>query len=702
MSEAVVRQVGGTGNPPADFSADRAMAAWMQEIAPYGIFTTNRELRITSWNQWLATHSGLSAADVLGHRLVDLYPQVESRRLVERFSRALEGEISVLSTALHKYLLPFAVTVPESGLPFMLQTVRIAPLPHGTGVAGTITMIEDVTQREFQASILHRQQELDRLLSSSLALLLQASDPREEMSGIFATIGPALGLDACVSYVLDSRTRELHLNTANGISPKQREAITTLAMSDEDEAAMRTGGPPQTFDIGSHAKVLRGMGLKAICCFPLAVGDRIIGLVSFGSYQRESIATADMNILSRITRYVAIALDRAIRQQHTLAASRAKDDFLAALSHELRTPLNPVLLMASDCAGNPDYPESARDAFRIIEKNALLEARLIDDLLDLTRIEHGKLRLEMLAFDVHTALKDAMDNVSSDAADRKIAMHFELAATSSTITGDSARLQQVFWNVLKNSVKFTPVGGEVWVNTRCDGVANEVVIEIRDNGIGMAEHEVSRVFGAFSQGDHAEQNSGHRFGGLGLGLAISRKLVELHGGRIQAASLGKEQGSTFTIFLPLLPATHQLRGSMRGGDQDSTTCVNHEIASTFVRRILLVEDHEPTRAPLARLLTRRGYEVVAAGSSSTALEEAAKARFDLVLSDIGLPDGDGFELMSKLRELYGMKGIALTGYGMEEDVLRSGTSGFIAHLTKPISVLVLDRALAAALPAESR
>jgi PAS domain S-box-containing protein len=697
MNEMASAQNAGTGPSDGHRSADQAMADWVQDIAPYGIFTTDADLKITSWNQWLVTHSGFAMDEVLGRKLVEVYPEIEARHLSERFSRALAGEISVLSTALHKHLLPLPVTVPDTGLSHMLQTVRIAPLSQRGAIVGTITIIEDVTQREFQASILYRQQELDRLLSSALASLLQANDPSEEMSGIFATIAPALKLDVHLSYLPDPSGKRLRIHSWTGLSPKQRETISVLELSEADEAQLRAGGPPDVFTLGAHVESLRGFGLKGICCIPLTVGERIIGLVSFGSYQRDSIPPGDSNVLLRITRYVAIALDRSIRQRDTLAASRAKDDFLAALSHELRTPLNPVLLLASDSAVNPDYPIAAREAFRSIEKNALLEARLIDDLLDLTRIEHGKLSLEMLAFDVHGALKDALATVEPDAVDRRITLHVYLRSPVGMLTGDSARLQQVFWNVLKNAVKFTPVGGEIWTSTRLEAATNEIVIEIRDTGIGMEATEVARVFGAFSQGDHADQKSSHRFGGLGLGLAISRKLVELHSGRIEATSAGKNQGSTFTIYLPLLPATHQVpRTGHSGGD--GNVAPSEAVYVPSVRRILLVEDHEPTRVPLARLLTRRGYEVQMAATCGTALEEASKGRFDLVLSDIGLPDGDGFELMRKLRDLYGLKGIALTGYGMEEDVLRSGKSGFVAHLTKPISVVVLDRALADVLP----
>lgn len=680
------------------FSSNAALAAWMQEIAPFGIFTTDGELRIRSWNQWLVVHSGLSSDAVVGRPLIEVFPNLTERRLDGHFHRALAGEISVLSTALHQYLLPLRVTVPDSELPYMLQTARIAPLPDEGAIGGTITIIEDVTQREVHAAILHRQQELDRLLSSALAALLQSTDPAKDVAEIFPTIAPSLGLDAYLSYLLDADGRTLRLNASGGVSPKQRDALATFEVSERDRMGAGRLRPGIPGTVATHEEELQLIGLRARCTFPLTIGERVLGLVSFGSYERASIATADVNTLARIARYVAIALDRTLRERDAVAASRAKDDFLAALSHELRTPLNPVLLLASDSAANQEYSASAREAFRVIEKNALLEARLIDDLLDLTRIEHGKMALELQRLDLHATLRDALGTVRAEASERELALELALEADASVIIGDSGRLQQVFWNVLKNAIKFTPPGGRVTLRSRTLAETGEIEIQISDTGIGMEPHEVTRIFGAFTQGDHAEHSRGHRFGGLGLGLAISRKLVELHAGRITAASGGKNQGSTFTVTLPLSSAPEVAARTNVGAPKAASSATGPADANARqTRRILLVEDHEPTRAPLTRLLVRRGYDVVAVGSATAALEAAAAGKFDLVLSDIGLPDSDGFSLMRSLRERHGCVGIALTGYGMEQDVAQSGDAGFIAHLTKPISVTVLDRTLAEAL-----
>jgi PAS domain S-box-containing protein len=241
---------------------------------------------------------------------------------------------------------------------------------------------------------------------------------------------------------------------------------------------------------------------------------------------------------------VAEARDRAV------AASRAKDNFLAALSHELRTPLTPVLLLASEEASNPRLSAEVRADFEMIAKNVALEARLIDDLLDLTRITRGKLVLDRRPADAHVILQDALATVRPDFVERRISLQLELAAPRHRLEGDPVRLQQIFWNVLKNAVKFTPPGGQVTVKTSIID-RNRLLVRVTDTGIGLTTAEIERIFEAFTQGEHADTGTGHKFGGLGLGLAISERLAQLHGGTIRASSPGRDQGATFEIELPL-------------------------------------------------------------------------------------------------------------------------------------------------------
>jgi CheY-like chemotaxis protein len=288
---------------------------------------------------------------------------------------------------------------------------------------------------------------------------------------------------------------------------------------------------------------------------------------------------------------------------------------------------------------------------------------------------------------VHRALHEAAFTVQHDVQERQITLQFDLRADPGTIEGDEVRVQQVFWNVLKNAVKFTPVSGTITVGTRAD--EGNVIIEVTDTGIGMEPHELSRIFNAFAQGDHAEAGGAHRFGGLGLGLAISRKLVELHGGRIEAFSEGKGRGSTFRVVFPRQQPAKP--GPAASAEPAKATANSPENAAGQSRlHLLVVEDHASTRDTLEKLLVRRGHRVSAVASTDAALAAAAQQRFDLVVSDIGLPDGDGYQLMSTLRELYGLCGVALSGYGMQRDLDRSREAGFVAHLTKPIRLESLD------------
>lgn len=372
-------------------------------------------------------------------------------------------------------------------------------------------------------------------------------------------------------------------------------------------------------------------------------------------------------------------------RDEAVRASRAKDDFLATLSHELRTPLNPVLLLASESARDPELSASARETFAVIRKNVELEARLIDDLLDLTSIVRGKLILKTKDLDLHTVLEDALRAVRPDFDAKSITVEYRRCEMPFSIHGDEARLAQVFMNLLKNAAKFTPDGGKVSL-----GVAyadsDIATVRLTDTGIGMNAEELSRVFEAFAQGDHANEPGNNRFGGLGLGLAIARRVVELHGGRIEAVSDGRTKGTTFIVTLPKA-APHRLLSSVKGDGEVSSKPRARSL------RILVVEDHPSTRAALAQLLSRRKHMVTTAGSLAEAKTCADSAGFDVLVSDLGLPDGDGTEIMTYVRDRYTFPGIAMTGFGMSEDISRCYRAGFSDHLTKPVTVEALEAAI---------
>lgn len=367
-------------------------------------------------------------------------------------------------------------------------------------------------------------------------------------------------------------------------------------------------------------------------------------------------------------REAAEALSRAKEQAE--AANRAKDDFLAALSHELRTPLTPVLMMATALGEDSALPLEVREQLAMMRRNIELEARLIDDLLDLTRISHGKLVITPTVTDVHELLDHTAEIILSDRLGKEVRIVFKPEAVRHHTLADTTRLQQVFWNLIKNAIKFTPSGGNITVSTSNDA-EGQIILSVTDTGVGISAEALPHIFTAFEQGDIAGQ---HRYGGLGLGLAISKAIMDAHGGTIGVASAGQGQGATFTIALASVDAS---TGQSTGTDTGS---------GPSKLRLLIVEDHETTRIVMAKLLTRRGHQVTTASSVQEGLSAYAAGHFDAVISDLGLPDGSGLELMREIQRLRPVPAIALSGYGMEDDVRRTREAGFFAHLVKPVNL----------------
>ena len=393
--------------------------------------------------------------------------------------------------------------------------------------------------------------------------------------------------------------------------------------------------------------------------------------------------TGEIRGFSKVTRDITDQIRAREFEAEKIAAqkaSKAKDDFLAALSHELRTPLTPALAAATYLEDNAEKlpPEFAED-IEIIKRNVQLQARLIDDLLDLTRIARGKLHLELEDCDAHTIVRNALETASSAIAAKKLKVATKLEAKEHHIRADCIRLQQVFWNLINNAVKFTSPGGEITVRTFNDKQAR-FHFEIVDTGIGIEPQRVASLFQPFEQADPSVTR---QFGGLGLGLAISKRLVDLHGGTIEAESRGRSFGATFKVTLDTLPEAAAASG------------VKNRIAGKGSKplRILLVEDHQDTRRALSRLLTHFGHRVVTTGTVATAKQIVGSDQIDVLLCDIGLPDGSGYEVAAQARAKRRIKAIALTGFGTERDVLRSKEAGFDFHLVKPVNFQELQSVL---------
>ncbi|MEO6567211.1 MAG: ATP-binding protein [Opitutaceae bacterium] len=365
-------------------------------------------------------------------------------------------------------------------------------------------------------------------------------------------------------------------------------------------------------------------------------------------------------------------------------ASAAKDSFLAALSHELRTPLTPTLIAAAELEQNTALPEKVREQLTVIRRNIELEARLIDDLLDLTRIARGKLELRLALTDVHTVVQGAIAICQAEITSKRLQLRYQAGAVNAVANADGVRLQQAVWNLLRNAVKFTPDGGAVEIRTGNRG--GSIFVEVKDTGMGFEPEMAPKLFSAFEQGG---KQITRNFGGLGLGLAITRSIMDAHQGKVKAESAGQGRGSTFTLELP----TQEARS---GRPLLTATLEGMPAVPTPSRplRLLLVEDHNDTRVALEMILRRAKHHVQAARSAREALALAADQPFDLVISDLGLPDQSGLEMMVQLRDRFGLKGIAVSGYGMEDDVTRSREAGFLHHLTKPISMDGLRKIIA--------
>lgn len=356
-------------------------------------------------------------------------------------------------------------------------------------------------------------------------------------------------------------------------------------------------------------------------------------------------------------------------------ANKAKDQFLAMLSHELRTPLTPVLATLNLWEASEEVPESLQSDVQMLRRSIEMEARIIDDLLDLTRVARGMLSFSPENTDVHAVLEFLVGLSQSELQQKELRVNLHLNADRHHVYTDAARLQQVFWNILRNAIKFTENGGDITIQTSNDPQA-AMQIAITDTGIGMTPETIAKLFVPFEQADPTRNR---RYGGLGLGMAISNALIDLLEGELHAESPGLGKGSTFTVKFPTTDAA-AARVAPNGTERTSREKL----------RLLLLEDHADTARALSRLLENRGYRVETVATVAAALETTKRHAFDLLLCDIGLPDGTGMDFIEEVRRTRKTPAIALTGFGMQQDVDRARRAGFDAHLTKPVSLQKLE------------
>jgi signal transduction histidine kinase len=380
-------------------------------------------------------------------------------------------------------------------------------------------------------------------------------------------------------------------------------------------------------------------------------------------------------------------IEEELQQQKSMveAANRTKDHFLAMLSHELRTPLTPVVSELESLQTESTQTEDTRASLAMIRRNIELETQLIDDLLDFTRIARDKMELRFVPVDVHLAVSNVVEICRAETKSKRLNIHLKLRAQSCHVTADGAKFQQIIWNLLKNAIKFTPEGGDIIISSE-NPSETVLSVSVRDTGIGMEPEVMQRIFDPFEQGNRSFER---RLGGLGLGLAISKSLAQAHGGTLTAQSDGSNRGSTFTLSMQALPA----------GEAGSVASRSVTESARQALKILLVDDHQDTCAALEKLLARRGHLVAVTHDVRSAMEAAVRNKFDLLISDIALPDGSGMDLMMQLRAISSIPGIAISGFGNNGDIERSLQAGFSEHLIKPIKLDSLEAAIERALSA---
>jgi PAS domain S-box-containing protein len=593
--------------------------------------------KITAWNAAAEQLFGYSASEVIGRSVGLLETPGFEEATGRRLMRVRRGE------RVHEY---DTVRMHRDGHRLAVS-VSVSPIYDAAGeVVGASKVVRDITQRKDSEAALHASEERFRLLSDSVSSLVWVCDDKGTATYLnrgWHEYAGKIG-DDCLGEFWQ---RTLHPDDLPSYIAKWQVSVATGAAFEAEARFRRHDGSYRWF-VARSARIPSRSG-------PIWVGT-----------------ATDIDDLKTTAEALRAAKEAAEE------AAYAKDRFLAVLSHELRTPLTPALAVSQILERRTDLPADARDSVSLIRRNVELEVLLVDDLLDLTKIARGMVELKRQTVDVHELLQQVVDICRSDLNGRRQHLALELSAAEHHVDGDSARLQQVFWNLLKNAIKFTPVGGSIAVRSESAGPGRMRIV-VTDSGIGIPAGILPLIFEPFERGP---KTVSPRTSGLGLGLSISRTLVDLHGGTIRAESEGEGRGATFTVEL----ASFVEKG---------VALTARRLAARRARKfsILLVEDHADTAGALGQLLQEEGHRVTVADSVSAALEAFRAVRADLLITDLGLPDGSGHDLLERLRQIRPVQGIVLSGYGMDADVAKSKAAGFAHHLTKPVPIDRLLRTL---------
>jgi len=444
-----------------------------------------------------------------------------------------------------------------------------------------------------------------------------------------------------------------------------RLAIVTLTA--EDNASRRIG-------LASSGAVLEQLGAAAAAMIPLVIDGRVKGVLSLISASEQRFTSSAWLVVEATARRIGLALDRIQLYREAQEANRLKDEFLGTLSHELRTPLNAIFGWAR-ILRTKSLDEKTAHAVEVIERNAEAQTRLIEEVLDVSRIIRGKMTLAMESLDVAAIVRATIDTVRPAVHAKRIRLDERISETT-PVVGDSHRLEQAFWNVLSNALKFTGNDGTITVTLR--NSEGSVEFEITDTGVGIRREVLPFVFDRFRQ---ADSSTTRRFGGLGLGLAIVKHIVELHGGTVVAASAGEGHGATFTIRLPCAERVD----APPPAPLDAEPPTSMSPSTLRARTVLVVEDHDDARELIVGVLEGAGARVLAASTAKEAVDRATAVRPDVLVADLGLPDEDGYFVLTRIREMFPeIPALALTAYARPTDRDRVLAAGFQQHVIKPV------------------
>lgn len=657
----------------------------IESAKDYAIFTLDLNGIIASWNSGAERLLGYVETEAIGcsGRMIFTSEDNEHRRAETEMQTALmQGRAE--NERWH---------VRKDGSRFWASGLMMPLLNEGGNPQGLVKILQDKTAQRLASERL-------QLLYETTRDLLSTDQPLTLMHTLFGKLSLQLDLHSYYNFMVDEKDSRpmLHLRNYGGISDEAAQSIKWIEFGQYICGLVAQERRPIIFDraqITTHpnAQIICSMGSTAYAGYPLMAQGRLLGTLSFASLTRTYFTPEEIDLLQSTCNQVAIALERAnlitsIQQQaeQLQQANRIKDEFLAVLSHELRSPLNPILGWSKLLqTGNLDETQTAQ-ALSVIERNAKLQSELIEDLLDVSRILRGKLSLNVSPVNLVPVIQAALETVRLAAQAKSIQIQARLDSNVGEVSGDSNRLQQVIWNLLSNAVKFTPKEGQV--DIRLDRLGSVAQISVSDTGKGIHPDFIPHVFDYFRQEDSATTR---KFGGLGLGLAIVRHLVELHGGTIWAESPGEGQGATFRVKLPLMPTPPQTN---LDSSQPSELPLNLQGI-----KVLVVDDEADTREFISFLLEMYGANVTSVASAVEALAALAQYRADVLVSDIGMPEMDGYMLMRQVKALPPEQGgqmpaIALTAYAGEIDYQQAMLAGFQKHVPKPVEPAKLVEAIA--------